>query len=126
MAKFPERDATNIFKALDDASTPNSPSMKERYPCSKLLEVLAVRELAELYTQQNKIGTPNVIVNCLNPGFCVTQLARSATGRFYVIMKTMHALFGWTGEQGSRNLVNTSNMGAESHGKYTSYSAVVE
>ena len=43
--KFPEWKEPDIFAALDDQSKAR---MSERYPTSKLLEILAVRQIADL------------------------------------------------------------------------------
>lgn len=66
--KLVERNATNTFKELSNQSTAN---MSERYPTSKLLEVLVVREIAP------KLNGSGVILNMLNPGLCHSSLSRN-------------------------------------------------
>jgi len=113
MTKFEERKEADIFAALDDESKAR---MGERYPTSKLLEVLVVRHLAP------KLDGSNVILNVLNPGLCHSELARDsgwalAVIKFFVARST---------EVGSRTLVASAMAGAESHGKYMSDGRVDE
>jgi retinol dehydrogenase-12 len=61
MMKFPEWKQPNTFDALDDESTAG---INERYPISKLLEVLIVRQIAP------KLAGSGVILDVLNPGLC--------------------------------------------------------
>jgi NAD(P)-dependent dehydrogenase (short-subunit alcohol dehydrogenase family) len=103
--KFPEWKEPNTFDALDDESKAR---MGERYPTSKLLEVLVVRQLAP------KLEGSGVILNMLNPGLCHSELARDA-GLFLAFMKFFLAR---TTEVGSRTLVAAAMAGPESHGKY--------
>ena len=107
MTKFPEWKEPNIFNALSDESKAR---MNERYPTSKLLEVLVVRQIAP------KLEGSGVILNMLNPGLCHSELARDA-GLFLAIMKFFLAR---TTEVGSRTLVAAAVAGSESHGKYMS------
>lgn len=86
------------------------------YQVSKLLQLFAVREIAEKVISEK----PFVIVSTINPGLCHTALTRSATGVTYVVMKVMRALLAWTGEQGSRTLVHATTAGPESHGVFIS------
>ena len=87
---------------------------------SKLLELLAARELAD----KTKDAQPLVIINYLNPGFCVTELSRSMTGMAKQVMGAMQAAFAWTAEEGSRTLVLGTIAGKESHGAYLSDGAI--
>jgi NAD(P)-dependent dehydrogenase (short-subunit alcohol dehydrogenase family) len=102
--KFPERDAPKVFTALDDKSKLRS----DRYPISKLLEVLAVRQLAP------KLAGSGVALNMLNPGLCHSELGRDAG----MILGIIKFLFARTTEVGSRTLVAAAAVGAQSHGKY--------
>lgn len=63
IAKFEERKAPpgQIFATLNDKSTAR---MNDRYPTSKLLEILVVRQMAAL----SPLDLGNVIINCVNPG----------------------------------------------------------
>ena len=79
---------------------------------SKLLQLLAVREMAER-TADNK---PFVVINTINPGLCQTDLTRSAQGATAFVMATIKALLARTAEEGSRTLVHATVAGPESHG----------
>jgi NAD(P)-dependent dehydrogenase (short-subunit alcohol dehydrogenase family) len=103
--RFPEWKEPNIFDALDDESKAR---MGERYPTSKLLEILVIRQMAPQLEQSD------VILNMLNPGLCHSELARDA-GLFMVVMKFVLAR---TTEVGSRTLVAAAVAGSDSHGKY--------
>jgi hypothetical protein len=84
--------------------------MGERYPTSKLLEVLVIRQIAP------QLEGSGVILNMLNPGLCHSKLARDA-GPFLAFVKFLLAR---TTEVGSRTLVAAAVAGPESHGKYMS------
>lgn len=62
-AKFDESKAPRgqIFAALNDESTFSG---VDRYPTSKLLEILIVKEMASL----SPLDSHNVIINCVSPG----------------------------------------------------------
>ena len=104
-SKFPERDEPNIFAALDDEKKAR---LDERYPTSKLLEVLTVREIAPKFQ-----GT-GVTLNMANPGLCHSELSRDGSWilevvKFFIARKT---------EVGSRTLVAPAFAGPETNGKY--------
>ncbi|TPR10427.1 hypothetical protein CAN33_0022100 [Aspergillus niger] len=109
--KFPERNApaekgVGVFEALDEPERYYK-TMAERYRTSKLLDVLLTRELAD------RIGDDDIVVNCLNPGLCRSQLAREMDN---VVVRIMLRLLGRTAEVGSRTLVTAAAAGRESHG----------
>jgi len=103
--KFPEWKEPKIFDALDDES---KKTFGERYPTSKLLEVLVVRQIAP------KLEGSGVTLNMLNPGLCHSELGRDA-GFFLTVLKFFLAR---TTEVGSRTLVAAGVAGPEAHGKY--------
>lgn len=101
--KFPEWKEASVFDALD-----RNESFAERYPASKLLEVLVVRQIAP------RLAGSGVVLNVLNPGLCHSELSREA-GLGLEIMKFFLAR---SSEVGSRTLVAAATAGKESHGKY--------
>jgi NAD(P)-dependent dehydrogenase (short-subunit alcohol dehydrogenase family) len=103
-AAFPEQNAPNVFAALDQESTAR---MFERYPASKLLEVLIVKELAPKMDG-------GVVLNMLSPGLCHSELAREG-GIYFTVLKFFLAR---STEVGSRTLVASAVAGMESHGRY--------
>jgi NAD(P)-dependent dehydrogenase (short-subunit alcohol dehydrogenase family) len=103
--RFPERKAKNTFAALDKSG---ETSMRNRYPTSKLLEVLVVRELAP------KLADSGIVLNMLTPGLCKSQLSREEGLAF----RLMVSLFGRSAEVGSRTLLAAASVGPESHGAY--------
>jgi len=97
-AVFAERHETAIFPAL--SLRKNQP---DRYNTSKLLEVLIVRELGSATSKSDK---PFIIINCLTPGLCESQLMRHAS-----VPLAFAARIG-------KILLGRSVAGKESHGKY--------
>lgn len=92
------------------------------YPLSKLLQVLATRQMASLLPY-DKTG---VVINYVNPGLCKTGLSSNSGLRVRIMVGMMNLLLGRTPEQGSRNLVYAAVAGAESHGRYVSSCVVAE
>lgn len=111
--KFPEWKEDDIFEALDK---PSSKAMKERYPTSKLLEVLVIRQLAP------QLESSGIILNTLNPGLCHSELTRES-GISLTILK---ALLARTTEVGSRTLFHGAVASQESHGTYMSDGKVAQ
>jgi NAD(P)-dependent dehydrogenase (short-subunit alcohol dehydrogenase family) len=104
--KFPEWTAPSAFDALNNKEKTN---FEERYPTSKLLEVLVVRHIAP------QLEGSGVVLNYLNPGLCRSSLGRD--GNF--ILAVMYFIrLPRTTEVGSRTLVAGAAAGRESHGKY--------
>lgn len=97
---------TRLLDVLSDEGTAD---MNGRYPLSKLLVVLAVREMVR------RLRDDAVVVNMLNPGFCHSRLARDISG---VGMKVLKVLLARSTEEGSRTLVAGAAAGEESHGEY--------
>ncbi|KAJ5542831.1 hypothetical protein N7535_005255 [Penicillium sp. DV-2018c] len=105
LARFPEWKQAQPMKVLSDKSTAQ---MNERYPLSKLLEVLVVQELA------GRVRGSEVIINMINPGLCHSQLGREI-GWQLTVLKLFLAR---STEVGSRTLVAGATAGLESHGSY--------
>lgn len=110
--KFEVRKQRPIFPALDDEKF----FSQDRYPESKLLEVLVVRALAP------KLEQSGVVLNMLNPGLCHSELSRN--GPWY--LEIVKFLLARSTEVGSRTLVAAAAAGRESHGKYMSDGKVDE
>jgi NAD(P)-dependent dehydrogenase (short-subunit alcohol dehydrogenase family) len=102
---FPEWKEDHPMKAISD---PERAKMNERYPLTKLLEVLLVQELA------GKVRGSEVTINMINPGLCHSQLGRDS-GWGLTLMKLVMAR---STEVGSRTLVAGATAGLESHGAY--------
>ncbi|KAJ5754142.1 uncharacterized protein N7511_008295 [Penicillium nucicola] len=104
---FPEWKEDAPMKEVSDET---KAKMNERYPLSKLLEVLLVQELA------GRVRGSEVTINMINPGLCHSQLGRDA-GMRLMLMKMVLAR---STEVGSRTLVAGAAAGLESHGAYMS------
>ena len=105
---FPERKAPSIFTNLND---PTKARMMDRYNVSKLLEVLACREIA----QKHAVSEMRVTLNFVSPGWCHSELMREIDNPVVNLLKRMLAR---TTEVGSRTLVHAGVAGPETHGKY--------
>ena len=103
--QLPQWKEPRIFDALNIESNSRP---DERYPISKLLGVLVVREIAP------KLEGSGITINMLNPGLCHSELSRDG-GWFLEVMKFFLAR---TTEVGSRTLVASAMAGPDSHGKY--------
>lgn len=108
---FPEWQEASVFGALD-----KSEDLSERYPVSKLLEILTVRQIAP------RMEGKGVVLNLNNPGLCHSELSRES-GWGLAILKFFLAR---TTETGSRTLVAAGTLGEESHGKYVTDGVVSE
>ena len=87
--------------------------LQHRYPVSKLLEVLFVREMVK-HTSK----TP--VITLVNPGLCHSELVREATGVVAVFASVLKALLARTTEVGSRTLLAGATAGQASHGMFMS------
>ena len=76
-----------------------------------------MRELAA-QAATDASGKPLVIINCLNPGFCVSELGREVAGPTKWVMIVMRKLMARTTEVGSRTLVAGVLADEKSHGEY--------
>ncbi|MCJ1481674.1 hypothetical protein MMC06_001833 [Schaereria dolodes] len=129
---FPERKADNIFNTLNNEKTArmgdrydtvlldldfgaDEGNVIPRYPVSKMMEVFIVRELGELISASSK---PKVVINCLTPGFCHSDLGRNMEGPKKLLFTTMKTLLARSTEAGSRTLVAAVASGDETHGQY--------
>lgn len=119
-AAFEERKAPDgkIFDTLSTKPEKMSGAMEERYQVSKLLEVLAIRAIAD---KKSATQIP-VTINCVNPGLCHSELSRES-GWGLAILKFFLAR---STEFGSRNLVHAASLGPESHGQYVSNCVVAQ
>lgn len=119
-ASFPEQDAPAIFSALN-----NSKNQPDKYNTSKLLEVLVVRELAAHMTQPAD-PAPKIILNCLTPGLCESDLLRHAPLGIVLVARVGKMLLARSTEVGSRTLFAASVAGEETHGKYMADCKIAE
>ncbi|KAF9892603.1 hypothetical protein FE257_001005 [Aspergillus nanangensis] len=103
---FPEQRSDRIFEALDDEAHAR---MHERYPTSKLVVILALREMVR------QLRDDAVVINMINPGFCHSQLTREVSG---IGIKAFKMALARSTEEGSRTLVAGAAAGPESHGQY--------
>ncbi|KAL1861471.1 hypothetical protein Daus18300_008866 [Diaporthe australafricana] len=111
-AKLAERkDPAGLLAALDA-----SDDLGERYPASKLLEVLVVRQIAP------RLKGSGVTLNMLNPGLCHSELSRDAN----IGLEVMKLFLARSTEVGSRTLVAAAVAGEGSHGSYMSDGVVAD
>ncbi|CZR67784.1 uncharacterized protein PAC_17683 [Phialocephala subalpina] len=92
--KVPE--GRNIFEVLSDQKTAD---MQKRYEFTELTVQQVEKELAE---RLSKGGQNQVVVNCVNPGWCATELSRYYDkGR---IVGLIFSLIGRTTEAGEQDI----------------------
>jgi retinol dehydrogenase 12 len=110
-----------ILDWLNDPSTP----IQLRYPVSKLLNLFFARELASRLP-----GDSPLVVNAVNPGFCVSSLRRNIPSFRYIIYWFMETFISWSAERGSRQLIfaalGNQSKPDEMKGAYISSSQIVE
>jgi retinol dehydrogenase-12 len=97
--------------------------MANRYPTSKLVQILAIRALVADMSKSPHASEP-VIVNTVNPGLCHSSLSRSMTGIQGWIFWLVRQVIARKTEVGSRALVYGAAAGKESHGEYMSICVV--
>jgi retinol dehydrogenase-12 len=95
-----------LFEAL---SRDENTDLLARYALSKLIVQLCARELAEQVSGQ-------VVVNCVNPGWCDTGLSTQKG----LIAGMIFRFIGRSAENGGRTLVHAVTAGRETNGKYLS------
>ncbi|KAG6812770.1 hypothetical protein H0H92_000540 [Tricholoma furcatifolium] len=117
-------ESDNICKTLNSKEY-NASGTGDRYPESKLLEILFCQAMNE------RLGPkPSVIVNTVNPGFCMSEIRRDVTGMRWFATWLTEKTLARTTEQGSRQLVYAAVGGADIEdklcGAYISCSRVSE
>ncbi|KAF5323689.1 hypothetical protein D9619_012885 [Psilocybe cf. subviscida] len=127
-AKIPQHiiDAPKPWRAYNDPKSYRSGPPFSQYNDSKLFNVLFVRALAERFS----FSTNSVIVDCVNPGFCASELRRGLNPLLRLGDKLFVALVARTTEEGSRQLVYAALGGKRDerklHGAYISLSEIRE
>ncbi|RPB01162.1 NAD(P)-binding protein [Choiromyces venosus 120613-1] len=109
----------NIIEALNDESNfgmgESGLMTLRRYSMTKLLEIYIACELAALVPKASD-GNPMVIINCVTPGFCRSDLLREYNLPLLGLWK---ALFARSTETGARTYFHSIvDAGPKSHGKY--------
>ncbi|KAF2162214.1 hypothetical protein M409DRAFT_27221 [Zasmidium cellare ATCC 36951] len=110
---FPEQNAEKIFEELADEK---SARMAERYPTSKLILLLAFRQLHAQLRQPSK---GHIITSYVNPGGVATDITREMNGFLSsIFLKVLAKTFLRTAEEGGRTLVHAAEGGRDTDGKY--------
>ncbi|PQE32540.1 short-chain dehydrogenase protein [Rutstroemia sp. NJR-2017a WRK4] len=109
-AKFKERDVPKgqLFATLADK---DKSVMSDRYNVSKLLAIFVVKQLASL----SPASSSGVIINCVGPGFCQSELGRDYDN---FVVRALTKIFARPTEVGARTLVYGASARSESHGQY--------
>ncbi|KAK6530993.1 hypothetical protein TWF281_007819 [Arthrobotrys megalospora] len=100
-----------ILKAMNDSKQTGG---MDKYMTSKLLEIYFVRELSKWV---DKSYRGEVVVTCVNPGLCHSELIRE-TGVVRMFGEGFKWMFARTAEVGSRNYLWAATAGREAHGQY--------
>ncbi|KAK6355989.1 hypothetical protein TWF718_000363 [Orbilia javanica] len=101
-----------ILKAMNDEK--QTGGTMDKYMISKLMEVYFVRELSR-WVDRNYRG--DVVITCVNPGLCHSELIREA-GLARWAGEAFKWVFARTAEEGSRNYLWAATAGREAHGQY--------
>ncbi|KAI0147780.1 hypothetical protein GGR57DRAFT_515507 [Xylariaceae sp. FL1272] len=111
LTSFPESKSENILVTLADEKQAR---MQDRYNVNKLMEILAVRELADQVTQSTKGG--QILISAVNPGSAKksTPDRETAKGFDNVVRKMVQR----STEEGSRTLVHAAQGDVATHGQY--------
>ncbi|GKT58658.1 short-chain dehydrogenase/reductase family [Colletotrichum tofieldiae] len=112
MAKFHERNAEDIYKALN-----TNKSLSDRYNTTKLMQIILARQMA---IAADASGKGRVQVTTLNPGLCATALFRNVPFPLTIVVKFGLKLLARSAEVGSRCLMAGAFAGEEAHGRYMS------
>lgn len=117
-----EQGKFGVFDILNDRQK-SEKTFVARYPLSKLFDVYVAREIAKLSPTSVLDSTKHmVVVNVLDPGFCMSELGRECGWDIYF----MQLAFARTTEKGSRVLIDASSKGEQSHGQYLSSCKIAE
>jgi retinol dehydrogenase-12 len=90
--------------------------LETRYPVSKLLELLFVRELADLSSKSEK--GHKIIISFPNPGGVKTDILRNPGLFLKVLSSVTKTLFCRTAEEGARTLIHAAEGAEETHGQH--------
>lgn len=125
--KFQECSADNILLALNDHSqwekSQKTGGVSERYAASKLLDIFITMGLARL-VPSDESGNPLVIVNCLTPGFCKSDLLTREKAP--LLLRVVQSAVARTVEEGSKTSLHAVTQGSETHGQWLEHQAVTE
>ncbi|KAJ7581544.1 hypothetical protein C8J56DRAFT_833656 [Mycena floridula] len=91
--------STNIHETLSSKEyCIDSGKLSKRYQTTKLLNLFFVRAISAHLP-------PSLLVNAVNPGFCISELRRSASAEETARYEAMEREVGLTSEEGGRNIV---------------------
>ncbi|KAK8051625.1 hypothetical protein PG993_003010 [Apiospora rasikravindrae] len=109
---FEQRNEPRIFESLREDG-----DMFHRYANTKLLSLLVMREVSQMMKREE---SPRVVLNMVEPGFCISDLLREGTWPWYykILMAVSKFAIGRTSEMGSRNYIWAATAGTKSHGVY--------
>ncbi|KAJ6456427.1 hypothetical protein C8R45DRAFT_914010 [Mycena sanguinolenta] len=111
----------HILRTLGSAEYCTPSRMRTFYNLTKLMNILFVRAL----NNRIDVSTP-LVVNAVNPGFCVSELRRDIPFPLSWIMSFFEWLTAFTTEEGSRQLVFGAVGSGKLRGEYINQSHVEE
>jgi NAD(P)-dependent dehydrogenase (short-subunit alcohol dehydrogenase family) len=125
-AKFAERNDPNILQSLNDKTewqkSQQLGGVIERYAVTKLFNIYMTVEMAEMVSKRQT--PPAVIVNCVTPGFCKSELLTREKAPF--LLKAVQWLVARDVAEGGKALVDAAVRGPESHGKWLENQKIAE
>ncbi|KAF2637502.1 short chain dehydrogenase [Massarina eburnea CBS 473.64] len=111
--EFAKGGKSNIFEGLNN---PKEQNMDQRYSLTKLVEMYAVRAVAE----QFPFKKTRVIINMNAPGICSTGLARETRTLVRAAQGVIRIVFARSAEEGSRTTIHALVEQEPTHGKHLS------
>jgi hypothetical protein len=97
-------------------------TLRRRYALTKLVEMYAIRALAEKYP----VDRTDVIINMVSPGVCTTGLGREGRLIMRAAQGVIRTFIARTAEQGSRTILHALLTDEDTHGKHLSGCKVKE
>ncbi|KIW12904.1 hypothetical protein PV08_08091 [Exophiala spinifera] len=115
---FQERHASDILQALNDRQRferGQAANPAERYAVSKLLDIYIAIEMAALASKHKS----KVVVNCVTPGFCKSDLLSPARGeKAPLVLRILQRALARDVVEGSLAYIDAALKGPESHGMF--------
>lgn len=75
---------------------------EKRYPVSRLMQLLCVRELASEVSKSSNEG--RIVITTVNPGFVDTSIMREASFLYFLVVSALKKLMLRTAVEGGRML----------------------
>lgn len=116
---FIENESPRPVERLNDKS---AFLVNDRYLVSKLLDLFITREIGNFLEGSKVTEDKSILINCVNPGLCHSELSRKAGWGLYILKLFLARSTSY----GARNLVWAALASQENQGEYVSDCSFVE